>query len=221
MEKRRSLGRLWDHIVHPQRRGHGMRLTIALIIVVLSAVPIERNSITSLERSIFEAINGLPDALNVFFTPVMQVGGLLAVPVVALIAYLAFRSRRVALDLAMGGSLAWVVARIVKEVFARGRPDDLLSIVVVRGPTDSGYGFISGHAAVAAALATIAAAYLGPRGKTLVIAIAAVVAVARIYVGVHLPLDVAGGAAMGWAVGSLVHFLVLPEVLGDPDPAER
>jgi glycosyltransferase 2 family protein len=33
------------------------------------------------------------------------------------------------------------------------------------------------------------------------------VAFARIYVGAHLPLDVLGGAAMGWAIGSLVHFL--------------
>jgi len=35
-----------------------------------------------------------------------------------------------------------------------------------------------------------------------------VVCLARMYVGAHLPLDVLGGAALGWAAGSLVHLLL-------------
>ena len=38
--------------------------------------------------------------------------------------------------------------------------------------------------------------------------VAALVCVSRLYVGVHLPLDVVGGAALGWAAGSLVHLLM-------------
>jgi len=30
----------------------------------------------------------------------------------------------------------------------------------------------------------------------------------RVYVGAHLPLDILGGAALGWAVGSFVLILV-------------
>jgi undecaprenyl-diphosphatase len=36
----------------------------------------------------------------------------------------------------------------------------------------------------------------------------AVVGLARVYVGAHLPLDVVGGAAVGWGVGSAVHLLL-------------
>ncbi|MPZ71257.1 MAG: phosphatase PAP2 family protein, partial [Actinobacteria bacterium] len=82
---------------------------------------------------------------------------------------------------------------------------------------ESGLGFVSGHAAVATALATVIAAYTGPALTITVAVLAATVALARIYVGAHLPLDVIGGAALGWAIGSLIHFLVLPEVLGDDE----
>ena len=38
-------------------------------------------------------------------------------------------------------------------------------------------------------------------------ALAWAVALARVYVGAHLPLDIVGGAAAGWAIGSLVHWV--------------
>jgi undecaprenyl-diphosphatase len=43
-------------------------------------------------------------------------------------------------------------------------------------------------------------------------ALAAAVCIARVYVGAHLPLDVIGGAALGWAAGGLTHL-----ILGAPD----
>ena len=42
--------------------------------------------------------------------------------------------------------------------------------------------------------------------------LAIAVCVARVYVGAHLPLDVIGGAALGWAAGGLTHL-----ILGAPD----
>jgi predicted Ser/Thr protein kinase len=72
---------------------------------------------------------------------------------------------------------------------------------------------VSGHSAVAVALATVASPYLGRRARRVAWVLAGFVCLARMYVGSHLPFDVVGGAALGWAAGSLVLF-----VLGAPDP---
>jgi glycosyltransferase 2 family protein len=68
--------------------------------------------------------------------------------------------------------------------------------VAVRERT-TGLGFVSGHSAVAFALATTLAPEL-PRGARIApLALAAVVAGGRVYAGAHLPLDVVGGIGMG------------------------
>lgn len=212
------LKRVWDHIVHPHRRGHGLRLVAAVILLIISALPIERNSVPTWEKEIFEFFNHLPDWLNPPLQVVMQLGNLLVVPIVALVAYFVWRRWRVPIDIAVSGVAAWVLARIVKDAVGRGRPGDLLQEVINRDPAQHGLGFVSGHMAVATAVATVLAAYLGARGTVIAVVAATVVGISRIYVGAHLPLDVIGGAMMGWALGSLIHFFVLPELTGtDPD----
>jgi undecaprenyl-diphosphatase len=42
--------------------------------------------------------------------------------------------------------------------------------------------------------------WLGRRGRVVVATLVAVVCLARVYVGAHLPLDVLGGASLGLAV---------------------
>src|SRR6266545_4205324 len=46
------------------------------------------------------------------------------------------------------------------------------------------------------------------RARRVAWALAAAVCLSRLYVGAHLPLDVIGGAAVGWAVGAAVHLLL-------------
>ncbi len=43
------------------------------------------------------------------------------------------------------------------------------------------------------------------------------VAIARIYVGLHLPIDVIGGLALGWVVGSIVSLAVGVPARGPDD----
>jgi undecaprenyl-diphosphatase len=100
------------------------------------------------------------------------------------------------------------LAKIVKGEFGRGRPAALLGDVTVRGDPGLGFGFVSGHTAVAFALAAVAAPHLGRRGRLVAWALAALVGLARMYVGVHLPLDVLGGAGLGLTVGAIVSLLV-------------
>jgi undecaprenyl-diphosphatase len=64
---------------------------------------------------------------------------------------------------------------------------------------------------VAVALASVASPYLSRRARRITWTLAAVVCLSRVYVGAHWPLDVIGGAAVGFAVGAAVHL-----VLGAP-----
>ena len=56
--------------------------------------------------------------------------------------------------------------------------------------------FPSGHSATAFAAATVLTA-LVPRAAAVWLVLAAAIAYSRLYVGVHFPLDVAGGIAIG------------------------
>jgi glycosyltransferase 2 family protein len=201
----------------PRHPGDMVRLVLGLAILVGSAALVQRDRVGVFETNLFRLINDLPAALDPPLWAVMQLGNLIAVPLVAAAAALT-RRFRLALNLAVAGGLAWLLARLVKQLVERGRPPSLLDQVHVRGPAATGLGYVSGHAAVAVAMAAVASPYLGRRLRRLAWTLAAAVCVARVYVGAHLPLDVVGGAALGWAIGALVHLL-LGAPGGRPSPA--
>jgi undecaprenyl-diphosphatase len=95
---------------------------------------------------------------------------------------------------------AYLAAKFVKRVVRRGRPGELVADVVIRGRPATGGGYVSGHAAVSMALAVEAVALVPERTRPLPLVGASLVAIARVYVGAHLPLDAVGGAALGWAI---------------------
>ena len=92
----------------------------------------------------------------------------------------------------------------------RPRPATLVSGTRTRGREASGLGYLSGHAGVAIALGAAAFPSLGPPGRAAVAAAAPLVGLSRIYVGAHLPLDVAGGAALGLTVDAAVALVRHP-----------
>jgi undecaprenyl-diphosphatase len=61
--------------------------------------------------------------------------------------------------------------------------------------------FPAGHAATAFAAATLLS-YLAPRLTPLFVGLAVAIGFSRVYVGVHYPTDVLGGAAIGALVGA-------------------
>ncbi len=176
------------------------RLVIGVGVLAAAAVPARRSRPAPLEATVFEVVNGLPDRLHPPVWPIMQAGSLAAVPLAA-VALQAAGHRPAATRVAVGGVAAWALAKAVKQVVGRGRPDGLVDPLRVRGRPQTGRGFPSGHAAVATVLAAGAAAAVPGLGP-LLLGGAVTVALSRVYVGAHLPLDVVGGAGLGLAVAA-------------------
>jgi undecaprenyl-diphosphatase len=187
-------------------------LTI-LVWASLTATSVEPSTI---DINLFRLINQLPGAAGAPLIGIMQLGALPAVAAVALVCFLGRRARLARL-LAIGGTTAWILAKVLAQIIAQRPPDERFSGVVLHGAVTPGLAFPSTHVAVAAALATIASPYLGRSGRRSAWLLVVAVAVARIYVGAHLPVDVVGGFAVGWVTGSALHLL-LGAPRGLPDP---
>jgi undecaprenyl-diphosphatase len=170
----------------------------------VTTVRARRPQPSQLELDCFEAVNSLPDSISAPLWPVMQLGALAAVPVVAGAVWWRGERRR-AVHLLVSGSATWAVAKGVKRLVGRGRPAAVVEAARIRGLEQSGDGFISGHAAIAAALAA-GARPLVPGASPVLVLLAATVAFARLYVGAHLPLDVVGGAATGLIVDAVLEL---------------
>jgi undecaprenyl-diphosphatase len=193
---------------------------LGLLVLLLTTSAIHKDFLGSREAAAFRLVNelALPDWTWPGIWLVMQLGVIGAVPLVAVVA-LATRHLRLALDAVLAAGSIYLIAKVIKAFVQRGRPDSLLDDVHILGEPAGGLGYVSGHSAVAVALATVASPYLGRRGRRVAWALAIAVCVCRMYVGAHLPYDVVGGAALGWAAGALVHL-----VLGAPEsrpPAGR
>jgi glycosyltransferase 2 family protein len=191
----------------PRHPGDAVRLVAAAAVLAASTATVHAQRVGVLETDVFRLVNDLPSVLFPLVWVVMQAGNLLAGMVAAAVAA-ATRRYFLAVTLAVASAVAYLLALLIKAQVGRGRPPDLLDEYHVRGSAAGGLGFVSGHAAVAVAIATIASPYLGRRARRLVWTVAFLVCVSRIYVGAHLPLDVVGGAALGWGVGALVHLLL-------------
>jgi membrane-associated phospholipid phosphatase len=119
-------------------------------------------------------------------------------------ATLALRGRpRTGLDIAAVGMAAWFIAQNIKHRVLRERPYEAHGVRrLIGAPTGS--SFPSGHACVATAVGTVLASRSAvPGARRLFYAIASWVAMTRVYVGVHYPTDVVGGAGLGLALGAL------------------
>lgn len=173
-------------------------LALAWILVETAA-----RDVPGWERWAFDGVNGLSGRLETPAEGVMLLGTMWVWVPIAVVLGLVTASWRPAAAAALGIVGAWLLSNLVKDVVGRGRPLVLLSGVTVRGEAADGYGFVSGHSAVAFAAATVIAPVLPRRWRVVPFALATLVAVARIYVGVHLPLDVIGGAALGILCGTL------------------
>ncbi len=155
-------------------------------------------------------------ALNNAFVFLTELG---RTPVALLFSVVAWRqSRPMAIRMATATLGGEIIADLVKLAIHRQRPIEILPLVAA-----SGYSFPSGHAVVAAATYTTAAILvcrtLQRRSNRILVISAAVltivlVALSRVYLGVHYASDSIGGILLGtgWAAFLAQHWYDSPRV---------
>ena len=161
------------------------------------------------EQRAFELVNELPDGLRFAWWAPMQLGNGLAWvvgPVLVLAKTGRVRPAAATFLATLGG---WVGAKQVKRIYQRGRPEYFLAHAVrFREAAPTGFGFISGHAAVAFGLATVLRPYVPKRWDGMLFVMAGLVGGGRMFFGAHLPADVLGGAGFGVACGLAANAIV-------------
>jgi len=109
--------------------------------------------------------------------------------------------------------VTFIVVSVIKVSVAFPRPFQTLTNLHILISLPDGYSFPSGHAAMTMALATAVYFYRRRLGELLFL-FAFAVGVARIYVGVHYPLDVGVGFLLGYFIPKLLyHYFVQKEPL--------
>jgi undecaprenyl-diphosphatase len=190
-----------------RRRRLDVVLTVASMVVLVASTVLARRGVYRWEVVIFQAFNGLPGSFRSLLWVVNQYGTAITIPVASVIA-LVFRKWILALSLLISGAAVYVLAKVIKEYVARGRPAAVMEEVIEReGFSPNSLGFPSGHAAVAWAITIILLAYVGRPWQIAAIVVAILVPLVRMYVAAHLPLDLIGGAALGAAVASAVNLV--------------
>jgi undecaprenyl-diphosphatase len=127
---------------------------------------------------------------------------------VAIAAVLAVQRRRpeVLLWVVAADASAELISGGLKALIPRDRPTvhhpEPRALVHVPG----GHSFPSGHSAIAFACAGVLA-WQAPRLAPALFVLAALIAWSRVYVGVHYPLDVLGGAVLGLLIATALRWL--------------
>lgn len=152
------------------------------------------------------------DAAGIFFAKYMMI--LILAVGAALLLWRAHGKdgHRAAIRLFITVLAAWLADYVIKLIVRYPRPFHVLHFTPLI--PESGNSFPSGHATVAFALA-FGYVLLWPHAKkrsvgdrfivATVFAVAVLVALARVFVGVHWPLDIVGGSVLGALVAYALH----------------
>lgn len=198
----------------PLRRRQYIRIAGATAVFCVAAFLARKNlELTGIEADISVAIYNLPTALMWPASIITQLGSVWFA-LMLIIALMLWHHYRLALRLSLAMAIAFVLTEVMKVAVDRPRPPDLIETIISREPLTFSHGFPSGHTAVIVALVLVVWPVLKPAHRQLAILAVVLVPLTRIYLGVHSPLDIIGGACIGIVAATTIQMVrkVLPGI---------
>lgn len=187
-----------------------VRIAVAAGVVLACVVVARTPGVNEVEVAIFNEIQRLPSWSTGVWHVLTWFGSWPgAVAGAGLALYLG--RVRMAVALACSGAVAWVLVLVLQGLVAPRVVAPALLAEPARAAAAGGFPFPSVHVAVAAAVAGAAGPYVSRPVRYGSWVLVVGVAVADLFLGAHLPLDVFAGAVLGWGVAVLAHL-----VLGAP-----
>ena len=159
------------------------------------------------EISVFHAVNNWPNSLRPLFLVATVAPESIVIGLVAIVVAFFLKMYKLAWRLAVLTVGGFGVTFIVKHFFGRPRPQEVLTNLHVRA-SETGAGFSSGHAMMITVVALAILPYLPKKLRWIPLVMVILTIVSRLYLGVHAPLDVIGGFAVG--LGSVCFLQILP-----------
>jgi undecaprenyl-diphosphatase len=189
-------------------------IVVAIVGAVLlagSAAGARLPEIPSWEQRAFRLVNGLPGWVYVPLWLPMQLGNLVVGTAAGLAVAGWYRDWPLAGAVVGAAVLKLLAERVIRAATAdhlavRQRPGTSEPGAILRGrdvPT-SGPSFPSGHAILVAAIACVVDSPLPDEVRLIPYVLVVLVALARVYVGAHNPLDVTAGVGAGLLVGGVL-----------------
>jgi len=191
----------------PRARAAGLVAGLGAVLFGVSALVLKTGTL-GWDESLFRVLNQVPAAAAAVLTPVSRLflpAGITVVVVLAVV-YVVARNRGV-LPVAAGAAaagLAWALAHAAKAIADRPRPYEVMAGAVLRQQPAHGTSFPSSHTAVTVAVVIALVPFLARPLAVAGIGYAVLVGWSRVYLGVHYPLDVLGGAGIGLAAGGVI-----------------
>lgn len=185
-------------------------IMIPILLFMILSVFIKIGILSGLENGIY---NKMVENRNFFYTGLFEFFTLLGEPIsiisICLISLSYSKTRKklgYPLVITIGG--ATILNYILKEIFARERPN------ILRIIEETHYSFPSGHAMLSAAIYTMCILVLNHEvknknvrifGTIICILIPLMIGISRVYLGVHYVSDVLGGFLLGFALSFFIH----------------
>lgn len=196
------MGRLKKHTKNktPPVFAH-LPLIVGVVVLVATVFSVAPGLMLGWELVVFRFINNLSDSQRLIWLAITGFGSVFCLFALTLL-LIARRYYRLAVRLFGLGVFTLVASELIKIVVARPRPALLIDHVHVRQMM-IGNGYPSSHTALATIMAITLVRVLPTRSRWVASVWIGLVAISRIYLGVHAPADVIGGVAVGTVIISV------------------